>query len=350
MKITLEHDDATILVEELNPEFRGIKVTFRNPATYSQRTRLMTHYPLELIKAVLEVKSPAWLCDEIARDEDPTYVEGDLLASLFSYVPGPAFQGKRLLDFGCGAGASTMILARALPHCEIIGVELNGKLLDLARRRADHYQLDNLTLLQSPAADRLPAALGDVDFVVLSAVFEHLLPAERPALLGQMWSLLRQDGVLFINQTPDRRFPLETHTTGLPLINYLSDRPAHRLACRWSPRVSREASWASLLKDGIRGGTPNEVMACLRGCPGAPELLQPRADGIRRQSDIWYRTARERWSRRQGGLKGKAVLAAMSLIGRSRIPVAPYLSLAVRKTVSSPGSDQEPMTAANRPA
>jgi hypothetical protein len=35
-------------------------------------------YPHELIEHVLRVKGPGSLCDELRRDEDPSYVEADL--------------------------------------------------------------------------------------------------------------------------------------------------------------------------------------------------------------------------------------------------------------------------------
>jgi predicted O-methyltransferase YrrM len=146
-------------------------------------------YPY-LIEAILKIKDPAWLCDEIARDEDPAYVECDIFASLFGYVAKSDMDGKRVLDFGCGAGASTMIIARALPNSHIYGIELDERLLALAQLRAEYYHLDNLTLLRSPSSEQLPDQLPEFDFVLLSAVYEHMLPIERPLLLHQIWQRL----------------------------------------------------------------------------------------------------------------------------------------------------------------
>lgn len=331
MATTIEHDEATIMIDEINPGVCHIRVEMKNPETFSPLTQITTRYPINLIKAILKNKGPAWLCDEIARDEDPTIVEQDLLASLFSYVPRSELNGKRLLDFGCGSGSSTMILARALPDCHIIGAELNEQLLEVARLRAAHYNVQNLTLLHSPIPDQLPEEIEEVDFVVLSAVYEHLLPLERPSLLGQMWQHLATNGVLFINQTPDRRFPIETHTTGLPLINFLPNRIAHLLACKLSKRGLRDDTWMTLLRKGIRGATPTDLLRDLRSSPSQPILLKPKADGISRQSDIWYISARKRISERYSGLRRKAVLALMTGIVWSGVPIAPYISLAIRK-------------------
>jgi cyclopropane fatty-acyl-phospholipid synthase-like methyltransferase len=68
-----------------------------------------------------------------SADEDPAYIAAT--ASL-SYVPAQAFTGKRLLDFGCGAAASSVVVARLLPDVEIVGVDLDEDLLEAARLRA----------------------------------------------------------------------------------------------------------------------------------------------------------------------------------------------------------------------
>jgi SAM-dependent methyltransferase len=331
----LDHPQATIRVDEIGGDRRRIRVSLHDRNQFSPRLEWITRYPLDLVATVLKVKNPAYLCDEIARDEDPEYVQADLDAAIFSYLSRDAMDGRRVLDFGCGAGSSTAILGRLLPRAEIIGVELEAGAIEVARARAAHHGLANVRFLRSPGPDRLPDEVALVDHGLLSAVFEHLLPEERPRLLRQMWERLAPGGVLFLNQTPDRRFPIEPHTTGLPLLNYLPDGLARRAACRFSRRVERDASWEWLLRLGIRGGTPREILSILRAASAATEerpfLLRPRAIGIRRQSDIWYRCARGRLARRFGDARRVAVFAVIDCITGIGVPLAPYLSLAIRK-------------------
>ena len=332
MRITIDDRDAVIRLEEKGSGTRRIVVEMKDPGAYSPRLHWDTQYPPELIKAILEVKGAAWLCDEIARDEDPLYVRSDLMMSLLSYVRESDFVGKLVLDFGCGSGASTVIIARMFPRCRVLGVELDERLLELARLRIQHYRLDNVDLLRSPAADRIPEQALGVDFILLSAVWEHLLPAERPLLLLQMWESLKLQGVLFVNQTPDARFPMEAHTTRLPLLNYLPDRVALWCAHRFARTVSPTAPWASLLKMGIRGGTPGEILGILSQSPCSPVLLQPKAHGITRQSDIYYRSAQRRLHQRYRGVKRACIVGAFELAPMWGIPIAPYVSLAIRKS------------------
>jgi hypothetical protein len=130
--------------------------------------------------------------------------------------------------------------------------------------------------------------LGLFDFIVLSAVYEHLLPVERKALMPRLWRQLKPGGVLFLNGTPNRHFPLEMHTTGLPLINYLPDKWTHAAARHFSRRNLEHCSWNELLRAGIRGGTIEEIAAELSSAPNTPEVLEPCNRGTRDRIDLWF--------------------------------------------------------------
>jgi SAM-dependent methyltransferase len=285
----------------------------------------VTAYPLPLVLDMHAAKD-LHVCDEIMREEDPRYVERRLRNAVLGYLDSEAFAGKRILDFGCGSGASLLVLSRMLPPCEIVGAELEPRLVELARRRAWHLGRGSVRVLQSPSADALPPDLGEFDFIMFSAVFEHLLPPERRALLPLVWRHLRPGGVMFLNQTPYRYWPVESHTTGgLPLINYLPAPLALRVARRFSKRSLAGESWRSMLRRGIRGGTVPEVFGILGGRDRA-ELLAPR-EPIGDRIDLWH----ESLSRRHAGLK-RCVWAALKankwLTGRE---ITPTLSLAIRK-------------------
>jgi 2-polyprenyl-3-methyl-5-hydroxy-6-metoxy-1,4-benzoquinol methylase len=279
-----------------------------------------TAYPAELILEIHGTKR-AYVCDEIRREEDPRYVERSLRHEVLGYLDAEAFRGKRILDFGCGAGASTLVMSRLFAPCEIVGVELEERLLKLAMLRADYLGKSQLRFQLSPSGTTLPAGLGEFDYIVLSAVYEHLLPHERGALLPRLWAHLKPGGVLFINQTPHRYSPLELHTTGLPLINYLPDRLACWATKRFSRRLAGDEDWPALLRAGIRGATIGEIVRTLGS---RAELLLPRhGDPI----DLWY----GKLSPRYGWFK-KAMWAALKALK----PIAgthlvPELTLAIRK-------------------
>ena len=285
----ITHPEGVVEVLDLDNGRRQVTVRERDSAGYTHVSSCETAYPMDLIELILEVKGPGWLCDEIQRDESPTYVRHNLESAFRPFVDPREVDGQRILDLGSGAGASTMILSRMFPSSEIIGVELESDLLAIAKKRTEVFRAGNVAFFQSPSGTRLPDGIGMFDVVVMSAVFEHLLPHERPALMAQVWSILRPGGLLIIQETPHRFFPLESHTTGLPLINYLPDSAVHALTRRFSRRVDRRASWEELLRQGIRGGTAGEIMGELRGdARYSPHALRPTRAGARDEFDVWY--------------------------------------------------------------
>jgi 2-polyprenyl-3-methyl-5-hydroxy-6-metoxy-1,4-benzoquinol methylase len=250
-----------------------------------------TQLPLDILEGLAARMEFAWLCDHVARLESPDYVAGPLRRELFSYFDWGAFAGKRMLDFGCGIGASSIIMAEWLPELQIVGAELDSDKVDLARRIAGHKRLSNVSFYVSPDPGSLPAEVGQVDFIMLSAVYEHLLPNERKSLMPLLWKQLKPGGTIFINQTPFRWFPYEHHTTGLLGINYLPDWLACHVARNYS-KFSKQANsaldWQGLLRRGIRGGTEPEMLRNLqRNSQQRGTILQPTQNGLRDRADLW---------------------------------------------------------------
>ncbi len=224
-----------------------------------------------------------------------------------------------------------MILARLFSDADITGVELEPKFLDIARLRATHYAFPRVTFLQSPRGDVLPERLGLFDAIIMPAVYEHLLPGERPKILRLLWSHLKPRGILFIDETPHRYFPIESHTSGLPFINYFPDTLALICARIFSRRNIRHDSWEALLRKGIRGGTPKEVLALIRRAGGKPELLKPNAPNIHNAIDLWSEGYALHAVGTSGLVKQKMRVLLRILRAFTGVELVPYLSLAIRK-------------------
>ena len=330
MTIVLHHPDASVRIER-KEDRRKYRLSVEPKEGLFVPTRTWeTAYPLDLTEHILRVKGPAYLCDEIRRDEDPLYVQHCFQWDILSYKGEDAFEGRRVLDFGSGSGASTMVLARLLPTAaEIVGAELVPEYVELARHRARFYGVDdrvNFHLSADP--NSLPAGIGQFDYIVFSAVYEHLLPDERQMLLPLLWRHLRPDGVIFLDQTPYRWSPIEMHTTGLPLINYLPDRLTLVCARRFSKRVRPDISWPELLRKGIRGGSTREIMRILHRDGREAKLLKPSRLEVRDRIDLWHqltRTTRKPLSQRLMRWGARAVKATTG------ITIVPTLSLAIQK-------------------
>jgi 2-polyprenyl-3-methyl-5-hydroxy-6-metoxy-1,4-benzoquinol methylase len=296
----------------------------------SPRLTIDTTYPADLIARILEVKGPAYLCDEIARDQDPGYVEDRLLRTLRAYISPPDLAGKRILDFGCGSGASTMTLARAFRESRITGVELDPALISVAAARARFYGFDRVEFLTSPSGVELPPALGTVDVIVMSAVIEHLLPEERRRVMPMLWRALAPGGWIFIDETPHRLHHVEGHTTGLWLLNYLPDKLAHAMARRFCAPY-QSASWDQLLRDGVRGATEREVLRSftIPGEEGRPVNAEPSLPVPCDRLDLHFSIYNGEGRRTLGQRVHLAVLKAIKHL--TGVTYTRSLSMAIRK-------------------
>jgi SAM-dependent methyltransferase len=327
MNDILAHPDALIRVEERNGK-RAISVEPRE-GLFTPIKNWVTDYSLELIEHVLRVKGPAYLCDEIMRDESPLVVQHSFRWDILSYIAQKDLAGRCLLDFGSGSGASSMVLARMFPESKIVGVELVPEFVELARHRAEfHGVQDRVSFLLSPDANSFPPGIGSFDSIIFSAVYEHLLPRERNAILPLLWSHLKQSGVIFLNQTPYRWFPIELHTTGLPLINYLPDILTLYCSRKFSKRISVDASWPQLLRQGIRGATPREILTILERDGRKAELLNPSQLGVTDHINLWYQHSSAIRKPLTKKLMKWGIRAIKAVTG---MDVIPYLSLAIRK-------------------
>ena len=103
MRTILTHPEGSVHIEENNGK-RAITVDTRD-GLFSPIEKCITEYPLKLIEDVLRVKGPAYLCDEISRDESPLYVQHHFRWDILSYTLKEDFDGRRVLDFGSGSGA-----------------------------------------------------------------------------------------------------------------------------------------------------------------------------------------------------------------------------------------------------
>lgn len=92
-----------------------------------------------------------------------------------------------LLDFGCGIGALTALLARSF--CRVDGYDPSRESLELAQARAPSARFFD-------RADALPS--GHYGAVVLANVLHHVAPAERPQLLRSVAALLASGGTLIV--------------------------------------------------------------------------------------------------------------------------------------------------------
>jgi len=87
-----------------------------------------------------------------------------LAAHLDAAILGLAASGSgTIVDIGCGAGATSLAAASALPHRQVVGIDISPSLIAIAMRRGQG--LANLSFRCGPAEEHL-AGLAPVDLLV----------------------------------------------------------------------------------------------------------------------------------------------------------------------------------------
>jgi SAM-dependent methyltransferase len=124
-----------------------------DPSLFIPLRTCVTTLPPDVVEAFLEV-SFAWLCDHLARHDDPQYIARVLEQQVLAYFLAEEMEDKRWLDFGCGAGASTLFLASRFPKADVTGVELSERSIGLARRVLAERGFANVRFLPMATVSR----------------------------------------------------------------------------------------------------------------------------------------------------------------------------------------------------
>lgn len=279
------------------------------------------------VEELHKITGDAWLAYNIKRIEQPEVIANNISAMITAFPPAGA--DPEFLDFGCGFGASTMAIARM--GCRVVGVDADSKLLRLAERiSADCRASDLVTLVEHPDTANLPFADGEFDGVVASGVFEHIRHENRAVFSAECWRMIRPGGVLYVLGSPNRLWPIDGHTTGLPLVHWLPKWAAMPTVRRFCKRVERACTWEQLLDEGLVGVN---LFGLLRSLVGS-ELCVRDGGNIK----FYFSTIH---ARKKSGLKRAAAGAVytwlrlwerpLRLVGIPVEAFLPSINVAIRK-------------------
>ena len=327
----LEDNLGRVEIKSLPDGTRHLRAIPRNPTIRAPHSPCETNYPDELIRLIFASYGSIHTCDEISRDVDETEAALDVRYSVLAYFKEDIFsQALRILDYGCGAGSSTLALARLFPHARIQGIDFVDAFLRIAQLRAAHYGLKNVEFSQVTESGSTALPETEFDIVFLNAVYEHLLPKERPVVMRSIWNALKPGGALTLNQTPHRWFPIETHTSGLPLINYLPDSMAHWTIKRFGTRFTKTHSWEQLLRAGVRGASVSEIMRNIRRVDPQAVRLRP-IQLAKTWAGIWYAAKRARM-RKVTSVVARSIAMTEHFVSVTHAPISPYVNIVVAKS------------------
>jgi len=107
-------------------------------------------------------------------------------------------EAAHVLDFGCGDGKLSAILAAGVPYGSVLGVDVSKPMIEFAQRKFAPRTVSNLRFQQiEDLSDIEERFEGSFDWITSFCVF-HLISEPSP-VLESMWQLLREEGqVLFV--------------------------------------------------------------------------------------------------------------------------------------------------------
>jgi len=252
------------------------------------------------------------------------------LTPLWRHLRGAGARGLSVLEVGCSFGHVTECLAAAPEVSEIFTFDTDSAFVDITRAKVEEMGLTTVREVAHFTGEetcRLPYADARFDVVLAIGVVEHLPARHRRAQVGEYYRVLARNGHIAILDTPNRYFPLETHSVGLPFVQWLPPALAYRYARLGRPGKFRDVSHDEFVADGT--GWRNATLAdCLPpvGTAEVEDVTEAAGYGWR----FFRGTATSRSRRALLPLFALGV-AALRAAGRSPSLCLPYLNLLFRR-------------------
>jgi SAM-dependent methyltransferase len=118
------------------------------------------------------------------------------------------FEGKTVIDFGCGSGSEALEIVRRCPTAQVIGLEIQESRIREAYRRA---RVDGVDTSRVTFTSKAPRCKADV--VLSLDSFEHF--SNPGQILRDMDELLNDNGRILISFGPPWYHPKGSHFPGL---------------------------------------------------------------------------------------------------------------------------------------
>ena len=151
--------------------------------------------------------------------------------------------GLRILEIGCGTGASTLALAEQ--GATVIGIDIDEGAIAVAR---DRMRLHGVKAeLHTMGGTQIGSSFefDSFDLILFFACLEHMTLSERLDALSKAWMMLSIGGMLGVVETPNRLWYYDHHTSLLPFYHWLPDELAFRYS-RFSPRENFHEIYSDL--------------------------------------------------------------------------------------------------------
>jgi len=308
------------------PSYRLVDLGDRRVLTVDGREHA-TRYSERVVRMLIERKG--------ARRAPPYFSYKEtrgrhFLGPLFRYLRARGARDLSVLEIGCSFGHMTEYVAEQPEVGGLYTFDTDPAFVAMTRAKVEELGLARVRDVEQFANDetrRLPYPDARFDLVLAIGVIEHLPLRNRRAQVDEYYRVLAPGGHIVILDTPNRLFPLETHSVGLPLIQWLPQRPAYWYARLGRPRKFRDVRYEDFVAEGT--GWVNATLGdCLpsTGMRGLRDVTEEAGYGWR----FFSETARSRTRRTLLPLFAVAC-AALRAVGRPPSLCLPYLNLLFRK-------------------
>jgi ubiquinone/menaquinone biosynthesis C-methylase UbiE len=190
--------------------------------------RFTTNYSRNIIELLITRKGPERASQFLVHQAERSW----FLKPLFERLNAERRQ-LRILEVGCSAGHLTEFLNEQPSIAEIYAFDVDKAMVDVARLKRDELSLakvkriDHFTVRTTQS---LPYENDVFDVVIAAAIVEHLPYEDRHRYVDEYYRVLRVGGLIGFWDTPNRYYPLESHSVGLPLISLLPPQIAYAYA------------------------------------------------------------------------------------------------------------------------
>lgn len=114
------------------------------------------------------------------------FLEKETLLFISRFPP-----GTTILDAGSGDGSIAVWLAENCPNCNIIGVDISPKGVEMGKQLAKKKKLKNI-VFKVDDLEKLSLKDESVDFIIVQSVVEHV--QNVPAMLAELYRVLKPGG------------------------------------------------------------------------------------------------------------------------------------------------------------
>ena len=317
---------VAILPPMPEPAYRLTDLGDRRVLTVDGREHV-TYYSERVVRLLIERKgaerAPLYFPFKRTRGEH-------FLGPLFAYLRRRGARDLSVLEVGCSFGHMTEYLAEQPEVAGLWTFDTDPAFVAIARAKREELGLAavrEVALIPGAATARLPYPDARFDLVIVVGIVEHLPRRLRRAQVDEYYRVLAPGGHIAVLDTPNRLFPLETHSVGLPFVQWLPPRLAYAYARLGRPRKFGAVTYADFVADGT--GWTNATLADCRPSTGGHGL----ADVTEEAGYGWafFRATARRRTRRALLPVFAAAVAGLARAGRAPSLCLPYLNLLFRK-------------------